>query len=75
MFLSNHPMFGAQLEVDGRAYRWDGPVRWSGPSHSSSKFRDTEEEALKITLDDNWKQIHNRAGNKHRAKGVMRVNE
>jgi beta-lactamase regulating signal transducer with metallopeptidase domain len=60
LFLSNHPMFGAQLEVDGHWHRWDGPMQWTGPSHSSRKFRTKDQQPLAITLDENWKQVDNK---------------
>jgi len=60
LFLSNHPMFGAQLEVDGHWHRWNAPVAWAGPSHSSSKFRTKDEQPLAITLDENWRRVDNK---------------
>ncbi len=60
LFLANHPEFGARLEVDGHWHRWSGPFEWTGPAHSGSKFRTKDEQPLKITLDDNWKQVDNK---------------
>ena len=60
LFLSNHPQFGARLEVDGHWHRWSGPMEWAGPAHSSSKFRTKDAQPLKITLDENWKQVDNK---------------
>ncbi len=61
LFLSNHPSFGARLEVDGHWHRWSGPMgQWQGQSHGSSKFRTKDEQPLKITLDVNWKQVDNK---------------
>jgi Leucine-rich repeat (LRR) protein len=60
LFLSNHPMFGAQLEVDGHWHRWNGSLEWAGPAHSSSKFRTKDEQPLAITLDENWQQVENK---------------
>jgi len=60
LFLSNHPMFGAQLQVDGHWHRFGGAVPWAGPSHSSSKFRTQDQQPLAIALDANWQQIDNK---------------
>ncbi|MHC4176319.1 MAG: hypothetical protein ACYSWU_02365 [Planctomycetota bacterium] len=60
LFLSNHPSFGAQLEVDGHWHRWSGSMEWTGPAHSSSKFRTKDGQLLKVTLDVNWKQVDNK---------------
>jgi Leucine-rich repeat (LRR) protein len=60
LFLSNHPMFGAQLEVDGHWHRWNGPLEWTGPSHSSSKSRTKDQQPLAITLDENWRRVDNK---------------